>query len=632
MLKKEYRNYKSGQIDTIEDHSIPHGAASAALGWVTKGDKIELVRGRFRLGTENTGAGRITGLHVGEKSDGTQVIFKSYGRKVKYYNTVTEDWIELSSDFIPAAADGEDVSFASYASLAGHQIWLNSPNGTLAKIMAANPGSIVDQYLNTKNFKGRISIKQNRMTLWDRGASGSPEQRDRTGIYGSYIDAAAYTTVSAESIGAAGSQTYTGTLAFKGGGARRTCFGVTFTDGTENFADDYNGILTGSAGGTGTINYATGAYSVTFNAVAAGPVTSTYQWEDSTNTGIADFSHSGTRTAGQGFVFRQDDGGSPVMQVMSFRDVEYCIHRVKTWALTLTADDTNATNLIFRKKVGIPNHRAAVETGEGIYYIDDVDETDPKFRLLTFDAVAAEVVPVPISMNMDLSDYRFDLGACIEYGDLVLFACRTSGSTINNRVIAYDRVWKSLDILPYFVSCFAVYNGILIAGDSGSNNVYELFSGLDDDGATIDNYWNGALSDLEVKQLKRCKRLIIEGEIGPDQNIDVYYSLDGSAWTLLKASADAHSIEGSGDYVDSAQSVNVGAATLGRYEIGGGSGGGDIVAHHFKREFRLDSGKFERIKLRFVATDIGYASITQETYKDIRPKGNSMAEGYRTAS
>jgi len=36
------------------------------------------------------------------------------------------------------------------------------------------------------------------------------------------------------------------------------------TDNTETFTDDGAGVLTGSAGGTGTINYTTGALAVTF--------------------------------------------------------------------------------------------------------------------------------------------------------------------------------------------------------------------------------------------------------------------------------------------------------------------------------------------------------------------------------
>lgn len=628
MLNREYKTYKHGIIDTLEDHSTPHGAASRSLGFQTKGDKTELMRGRHLLGTENTGSGRISGIHVGERADGTQVLFKTYARKVKYYDTVTEDFIEISTDFLPAdvLTDGlgEDVSFSSYASLAGYQVWLNSPNGTLAKIMTANPGSITDMYLASKNFKGFINIKQNRMSLWQRGVSGSNSQRDLTSPYLSYIDAAAYTTVTTESLGSSGSLTYSGTLAFKGGGARRTCFGVVITDGTETFYDDYNGVLTGSAGGTGTINYTTGEYSVTFNSVAGGAVTADYQWEDSTNTGIADFTKSAPRTAGQGATFRQDDGGSILQAILSFRDVEYCIHRIKTWALTLTATDTSATNLIFRHKVGIPNWRAAVPTGDGIYYVDDVDENEPRLRLLTLDSSSDQVVPIPISLNLDLTGYRFNQAASIEFGDLVLFACRTANSNINNRVIVYDRVWKSLDILPYYASCFAIYNGVLVAGDSGSNNVYELFSGLDDDDSTIENYWEGASDDLQVRQLKKTKRLVLEGEIGPDQSTEVYISYDNAAYTLLGT------IDGNGSYVDRSQSVNVGAVTIGRTEIGGGGLSGSIPAYHYIKEFRLDSDKFNRIKIKLVATEIGYFSLTGEQYKDIRAKGNKIPARHRT--
>jgi hypothetical protein len=47
---------------------------------------------------------------------------------------------------------------------------------------------------------------------------------------------------------------------------------LTFTDGTEDFTDNADGTLTGDAGGTGTINYTTGAASVTF---AVAPTTGT---------------------------------------------------------------------------------------------------------------------------------------------------------------------------------------------------------------------------------------------------------------------------------------------------------------------------------------------------------------------
>lgn len=53
---------------------------------------------------------------------------------------------------------------------------------------------------------------------------------------------------------------------------------VVITDGVETFADDGSGRLTGDAGGSGTINYATGDFSVSFNAnvVNATDVTGDY--------------------------------------------------------------------------------------------------------------------------------------------------------------------------------------------------------------------------------------------------------------------------------------------------------------------------------------------------------------------
>lgn len=62
--------------------------------------------------------------------------------------------------------------------------------------------------------------------------------------------------------GAALTVTYSGTLLVN------PILGGSFsaTDGVETFTDNGDGTLTGSAGGTGTINYSTGAWSLTFNA------------------------------------------------------------------------------------------------------------------------------------------------------------------------------------------------------------------------------------------------------------------------------------------------------------------------------------------------------------------------------
>ena len=623
------KDWQYGIIDSVEQTSIPETASSRSLNWVTESTKIALRRGYARLGlTENTGTGSITGLIVAKKvglSSTTEIPFRKRGRKLEYYNATTDDWAECGTDAFPVAAENEDASMSAYYSIAGAQMWACSPNSTLVKVMTANPGDYTNLYGDTKNTGGYIAIKQNRMFQWDG--------KDRTGLRGSYIDkdeAVDFTQISGEAIGAAGSLTYTGTLAFKAGDVQRTCLEVTFTDGTETFTDNLDGTLTGSAGGTGTINYTTGAYSITFNASAGGSVTATYRWEDSNNSGIADFSKSSPRTAGQGFVFRQDDGGGVFKNLMSIGGTEYCFHETKTWALTISLDDTEATNLIYRDRVGIPNFRAAVETGDGVFYVDDTDKNDPHLRLLSFDQGGSEVIPKSVSKRLKLnnervgksfSGYTFDRAAIIEWGDYIVMACRTNDSTVNNRVFTYNKQTGAIDEHDYFASCFAIYNGTLIAGDSLSGNVYTLFSGYDDDESDISNYWEGSLNDYGISRLKKQKKIVVQGEIGPEQSIKVYVSIDRGAFTVVGT------VSGDGTYVDTSQKVNVGSLTIGSGELGGGGDG--ITAYNYLREFKLSIDKFQLIKLKFEATALGYASVSTVEMKDIREKFSKVALKYR---
>lgn len=629
-------NWQQGLIDSLEDKAVPRGASSRSLGWFAIGDHIELTRGRNLLGTEIPGVGRVSGLCVGYKSDGTQILFRTYSEKAFYYSEITDDWVEIGSDILTAAvvtaADpyGEDVTMAPYTSLSGAQIWINSPNAPLLKIMTANPGDAKDNYDSSKNFKGYIKIKNNSMFLWNRGGA----TKDNTGLYRSYLDhdeVSDYTIVTSEAIGLSGLTQYTGTLSTISG--KKTCFGIVITDTSETFTDDKNGNLIGSAGGTGTINYSTGAYVVNFHVPAVGSVTANYYTEDSSIHGIADFTKDVPRTAGQGFIIRQDDAGGPLMNVNVYNLGFYCLHKIKTWLLTLSSDDLTATNSIYREKVGMPNFRASAETGTGIYYIDDTDENEPRARLLTIARGNTEVIPIAVSDNLDLSDYRFEKAAGVEWGDYILFACRTSNTPVNNRILAYDKVWKAWSVIPYYASCFAVYNGVLVIGDSLSNNVYEIFSGLSDDESLIINYWEGNRDLLDLFGLKKPKGIILEGNIGPDQGIRVYIDKDNSGFVEI-GKGDSTStwptgvpaLYGGDTYVDKSQRVLVGSLTLGRGVTGAGSDG--IEAYHYQRKFLIKQDRGETYKIKFEAVGIGYASVSQQTWYDVRHKSNKVPLKY----
>src|SRR4051794_4249637 len=90
---------KFGGLNTAvkDTRTLKPGVAVDAKNWLTGkyGDHIELRRGQALLGqTRQTGSGKITGLGVGVRYDGTEVPFRARGQKLEYYDATTDDWIE----------------------------------------------------------------------------------------------------------------------------------------------------------------------------------------------------------------------------------------------------------------------------------------------------------------------------------------------------------------------------------------------------------------------------------------------------------------------------------------------------------------------------------------------------------
>jgi hypothetical protein len=160
----------------------------------------------------------------------------------------------------------------------------------------------------------------------------------------------------------------------------------------------------------------------------------------------------------------------------------------------------------------------------------------------------------------------------------------------------------------------------LWAGDSITDNVFVLFSGTDDDDSTINNYFETNSDILDIDKLKKIKRLVIQGEIQIDQKIEVYISYDDAGYVLEST------IDGSETYVDKTTPISVGNQTIGSKVVGSGD---FITAYNYEREIVLRSDQFRRIKIKTIATQIGYASISMVKYKDIRTKSNRITKRFR---
>src|SRR5664279_6505119 len=111
ILSREYTSFPFGTFDNVDDQTIPDGAAAASMNWFTMGDRIQLRNGYRQLGAVISGVGKIRGLHVAYKSDGTQLLFRKRDRKIEYFDEPTQLWVEVGTDILPATATNDDVSF-----------------------------------------------------------------------------------------------------------------------------------------------------------------------------------------------------------------------------------------------------------------------------------------------------------------------------------------------------------------------------------------------------------------------------------------------------------------------------------------------------------------------------------------
>lgn len=398
----------------------------------------------------------------------------------------------------------------------------------------------------------------------------------------------------------------------------------------ELFQDNQQGVLTSNLGGTGTINYATGAYSVTFNTAPASGVTNigNYYEENATSGGILDFSFNlASPTLGQGYLLLQGATG-PLLAASGFQGVEYCFHLYRTWNVELpTASETytDITNVQYWSQIGIPYARAQFATGDGVLLLDNTYPSEPKYSILAIPAGSTNltVVPTWISQDLDLSMFDHTKSVVFRWGEYNVLACQPlvngSPSGFNTVFLIQDIETNLWNLLDYSVTCLADFQGALLSGDSLSPNAFTLFSGTDDDGSIIENFWNSSLTDLGLQGQKKVRYFYVQGLIQRPQALQVKYGLNGGAMV------PAYTILGTGPYVNSSAPVGVGANTVGSTTIGAG----EITALPFEIEFPVMTDYFEYIQIQFQSLGIGWAQVNKFGFRDIRHK-NLKSPPYST--
>lgn len=612
-MNREIQAYPNGVENLLDDEIISQAAASDALNWISQDEKIQLIPGKLLIGQSGV-AGKVTGEIFGYKVDGSKVHWEKVGTKIRYFDGT--NW----QDVVTGLTSSADYTFANYASLAGNFTFAIGIDG-IYKMNNANPGNFIALYDASKNFKGYAFIDKGRMILWNTPT-------DKTGLYGSHIDpqnSTVYTSVSGEA-----TTSLTGTLAFKAGHLTANCFGVTITltGSGEIYTDNYLGVLTGSAGGTGTINYITGVYTIS----AAGVGTASYQWENSNAGGVTDFTHSATRLAGEGFVFRQDKGGDPILTILVGSNGYYSIKSQSAYLLSIGVDDLTADNNVYREQMGVPNFGGALSTSLGIIFMNTANPGKPEMTILVKNLVDGTLEPKVLFPQFKFANYLYDDCRFFAYDRYIIVACKTLTATNNDTLLLCNVSENTVNITGYSARTFASDGTLLYMGSSVVQSVYNLFSGFDDDGFLITNHWDTKGENFAIKSrgqkyvmipqsLKKYRKIRLRGNIVPGQSYQVYINYDDAGWQLVGT------VVGTQTYVDDSNPATIGSSEIGIMTIGG-----NLItnANPYQMDIRLKKQpKFRKRKLRFVALGFGYVDIEYQADWDLFLYGDRLPARFR---
>jgi hypothetical protein len=619
MTNHEIKQFISGVHNRNDPEDTPEDSAKISLNWVTIDGHIELARGKVTVGPEGA-AGSCPAIHVGYKLNGVSILWRKVNTRIQYFNGSA--WIDVVTGL-----NANDVYvFANYSSLTGAYTFAGGAGG-LFKFANASPNNYIQLYTTTDFFCGFPLIDKARMYLWGI-------VKDPTSLYRSRIDAqragVSFTQVTNENLASGnGSQTtFSGTLSFKSGNPKANCGLVTVkcTDVSgETFNDDKNGNLVGTAGGTGTINYITGAWSVTFATVptaVSNNIQANYVWEDSTSKGIADFSYSSPRAAGEGDVIRQDEGGDAVQQLVIGIDGNYySLKKQSAYQHKYSDDDTTFNNQVVRRNIGVFTRKSAVTTGRGVVFINTANADRPQLTVLEKNPFGDNLLATELNPHFAWEKFDYSDAVMETYGQFIILSCRSQGSIVNDRTLVIDIIRTTVDITNFGMKSLVKDLGVLYGGSPYTESVYKILNGFDDDGYVLQNNWDSKDETYTATRLKKYRRLRFRGQIDPAQYVEVYVDFDGAGYLLVGT------IRGDATYVNRTSPSSVGTTMVGESAVGG-----DGVAQVYPYEMQIKAmkiPKFRRRSIRFIAKGIGYVSVMDSTDWDILTYEDRIPKVYR---
>ncbi len=618
--------FLSGTHNRYLPDDIPRDAAQDELNWITQNGQIELSRGRIIRGGEG-GPEVVQRQHIAYKIDGTVIEFRLLTNKIQYLNgsTWTDVVIRDSLGATTTTTRGGDYTFSNVSNIYVNYILVSGPKGRYI-IMNYNPALALDYTLSGGTILGYQMVDKARGFMWG-------VEKDPTGFYGSRIENQVANPSYVDStyilgLGDGVQTVFTGTIpGIPTFITPATFVRVRVTPSATNLAsDNLNGLIVGPTV-NGTVDYETGAISVTFTTApaAATNIQVIYRTYDFANRGVFDFtSTTPTRIAGEGFILRQDEGGDPIKNILLGLDgAYYSFKAYSVFKVDISADDLTLANNIFRKDLGLFSQNGVISTGDGIVFMDSSNPTEPRLRILERNPLGDNTLVRELMPQFKFEKFYYDKCFMIAWNKFIVIGCKSVSSlAYNDRLLLVDFLAKTVDITAFDTNCFAKNAGELYAGSPYSATTYSMFTGFAVNDLPLNNFWTSKNEKYGTEYLKKYRRQRIQGEISRNQNLEVYLASDEGSDQLIGT------IRGDGSYVSYTPSGTAGYSMIGSTTVGGNPN--DLSIFTYYAELKIKTNKFRKRYLKFKAIGIGFISVNFLNDFDIYVFENRMPVLNRT--
>lgn len=496
-------NYVGYQTDK-DPEKIANGANPQGQNTtIFEGDRIGVRDFGYEVfpeGEAATTTEKITSMHTFRKRNGENMLMRSYGTYLEYYDKNLEEWFVLLDD----VEDGKSFGYADYNINTDLASWVYFGNG-------------YDEFMR---WSGSVSYLTE-----DATSTMTTIAVDDT----TYLAATSTVIICGEEL----------TMVSK------TLTSMTFADPIGVDCDSGYAIpelpesFPGNPKGNLYINYD--------NRLIIGGIVSAPQAVYFSRYGYAtDFIGSAlvdTDTAASPGIFNLGEGGGAVTGFIMNEDSLYIFKRNIVYQIGLTDVAYSITPLKAfdgrSQTAGATHSRAIFTSGNGVFF------TTPDNQILSLQRVAdidyQQMVPISTYIKYSLKEANFDNATGIVFQDKAYFAFKSNKDVEYNDVVFVWNITKQYwdsPVIGLNVEDFTIYdNGDgeeLYFASSNSTNVYKFISELKDDVYDIKANWRSKMYNFDnPSQMKEIVGLFIDGYIALNTTLKISLLLDDNGYSQI---------------------------------------------------------------------------------------------------